>query len=227
VSEMSNEAQDRILNVIKETPAYYSILLDLNGKGCVVVGGGQVAERKIAALLEAKANVTVISTCITPVISEWVAKGQLKGIIDGYDSQYSTEAFLVIAATNSNEVNERVYLDATARGQLINRADCPAQSNFIVPAVVRRGMLSIAVSTSGASPSLAAEISQKLEQEYGKEYELYVDFLGDFRLLVQERIDDPQQRRRILKQVLELDVLASIRKGSFNKEQWLGQLLGE
>jgi precorrin-2 dehydrogenase/sirohydrochlorin ferrochelatase len=108
---------------------------------------------------------------------------------------------------------------------LVNRADCPEQSNFIVPAVVRRGMLSIAVSTYGASPALAAEIRQKLEHDYGEEYELYVDFLGEFRSLVQERVEDSQQRRRILKKVLEQDILASIREGSFNKEQWLGQML--
>jgi precorrin-2 dehydrogenase/sirohydrochlorin ferrochelatase len=223
---MSGESQDKSeLNLIKETPAYYAILLDLNEKGCVVVGGGQVAERKIAAMLEAKAIVTVISPCISPVISAWVAEGQLKVILDGYDSLYCKEAFLVIAATNSSEVNERVYVDATARGQLINRADCPKQSNFIVPAVVRRGMLSITVSTSGASPALAAEIRQKLEHDYGEEYELYVDFLGEFRSLVQERVEDSQQRRRILKKVLEQDILASIREGSFNKEQWLGQML--
>jgi precorrin-2 dehydrogenase/sirohydrochlorin ferrochelatase len=103
---MSGESQGRNeLKVIKETPAYYAILLNLNGKGCVVVGGGHVAERKIAALLEARADVTVISPCITPVISAWVAERQLKVILDGYNSQYSMEAFLVIAAPNCSEVN--------------------------------------------------------------------------------------------------------------------------
>jgi precorrin-2 dehydrogenase/sirohydrochlorin ferrochelatase len=207
--------------------AYYAILLDLDGKGCVIVGGGRVAERKIAALLEANAYVTVISPEVTPVISKWMEQGQLKGILDVYDSQYSMEAFLVIAATDSAEVNERVYIDAIARGQLINRVDCQEQSNFIVPALVRRGKLSIAVSTSGASPSLAAEIRQKLEHEYGEEYELYVNFLGELRSLVQEQVKDSQERKRILKEVLELDVLASIRDGSFNKEQFLEQLLEE
>jgi hypothetical protein len=105
-------------------------------------------------------------------------KGKLKGILEEYDSQYSMDAFLVFAATNSSEVNERVYIDAAARGQLINRTDCPEQSNFIVPAVVRRGMLSIAVSTSGASPSLAVEISQKLEQEYDKLFLLQLATIG-------------------------------------------------
>jgi precorrin-2 dehydrogenase/sirohydrochlorin ferrochelatase len=211
----------------KSSLSYYAILLDLNGKECVVVGGGRVAERKIAALLEAEASVTVISPYVTPVLSDWIEKGQLKGILAGYDSQYSMEAYLVIAATDSAEVNERVYLDAVARGQLINRVDCPEQSNFIVPAMVRRGKLSIAVSTSGASPSLAAEIRQKLDREYGEEYELYVDFLGELRLLVQQQVKDSQERKRILKEVLELDVLATIRNGSFNKEQLLEQLIGK
>lgn len=206
-------------------PDYYPIWLDLAGKSCFVVGGGAVAERRIAALLKANAEVTVISPELTPAISEWLDKGQLQGILVGYDSQYSSDAFLVIAATSSAEVNKQVYGDATARGQLINRADCPEQSNFVVPAVIRRGKLIIAVSTSGASPSLAVEIRDKLEQEYGDEYERYVDFLGELRLRVQQRIEDLPLRRKILKEVLELDVLAMIRNGSFDKEAWLERLL--
>ncbi|QGQ95367.1 bifunctional precorrin-2 dehydrogenase/sirohydrochlorin ferrochelatase [Paenibacillus psychroresistens] len=209
-----------------DNSTYYPILLNLNGKSCVVVGGGRVAERKIAALLEAKAKVTVISPEVTPIISEWLAMGKLEGIMEGYDSQYSSDAYLVIAATDSTEVNECVYIDSAARGQLINRVDCPEQSNFIVPAVVRRGKLSIAVSTDGASPLLAVEIRQKLEQEYGEEYELYLDFLGELRLLVQDQVLEAQERKRILKTVLELDVLGSIRNGSFNKMRLFEKLLG-
>jgi precorrin-2 dehydrogenase / sirohydrochlorin ferrochelatase len=207
--------------------SYYPIWLDLKGKSCVVVGGGQIAERKIIALLEAEADVTVISPLVTPVITEWIEKGQVKGILKGYGSQYSTNAFLVIAATNLTDINEQVYADANARGQLVNRVDSPEHGNFIMPAVIRRGKLSLAISTSGASPALAAEIRQKLGNEYGKEYESYVDFLGELRLLVQEQVDDSQQRKRILKEVLEMDILTSIREGSFDKEMWLRRLLGE
>ncbi|MEX2461248.1 MAG: bifunctional precorrin-2 dehydrogenase/sirohydrochlorin ferrochelatase [Paenibacillaceae bacterium] len=206
---------------------YYPIWLDLKGKSCVVVGGGQLAERRVASLIEAQADVTVISPEVTPIISEWLEKEQVKSILIGYDSQYSSEAYLVIAATNSTQVNEQVYRDARGRGQLINRVDCPEQSNFIVPAVIRRGKLAIAVSTSGASPSLAGEIRQKLEMTYGEEYETYVDFLAELRLLVQERIAHPMQRRRIMKEVLELDMLTSIREGTFDKEQWLARLVEE
>jgi precorrin-2 dehydrogenase/sirohydrochlorin ferrochelatase len=208
-------------------PPYYPIWFELNGRICIVVGGGHVAERKIAGLLDAQADVTVISPKTTLAITEWMEKGRVKGILASYDSKYSSEAFLIIAATNSTKVNEQVYRDARDRGQLINRVDCPEQSNFIVPAVVRRGKLAIAVSTSGASPSLAGEIRQRLEMTYGEEYESYVDFLGELRLLVQEQIADPIQRRRILKEVLELDILTSIREGTFVKQQWLTRLLGE
>lgn len=208
-----------------DTPDYYPVWLDLTGKSCVVVGGGAVAERKIAGLMNANAAITVISPEITAVIAEWLDKGRLKGILAGYDPQYSSEAFLVIAATDSSVVNNQVYEDAAARGQLINRVDCPEQSHFIVPAIVRRGKLVIAVSTSGASPSLAGEIRDKLEQAYGEEYESYVDFLGELRLRVQQRIVEPAARRKILKKVLELDILAWIREGSFDKEAWLDGLL--
>ena len=219
------DSEDGAISDRVMTPIYYPIWLDLSGKRCVVVGGGSVAERKIAALLNSNAYVIVISPVITPAISEWIDKGQLEGILEGYDSQYSMDAFLVIAATSSTKVNEQVYEDAVARGQLINRVDCPEQSNFIVPAVIRRGKLTMAVSTSGASPSLAGEIRHKLEQEYGHEYEPYLDFLSELRLLVQQRIADPMQRRKILKEVLALDILAWIREGSFEKDVWLKRLL--
>lgn len=219
------DSEDGAISDRVMTPIYYPIWLDLSGKRCVVVGGGSVAERKIAALLNSNAYVIVISPVITPAISEWIDKGQLEGILEGYDSQYSMDAFLVIAATSSTKVNEQVYEDAVARGQLINRVDCPEQSNFIVPAVIRRGKLTMAVSTSGASPSLAGEVRHKLEQEYGHEYEPYLDFLSELRLLVQQRIADPTQRRKILKEVLALDILAWIREGSFEKDVWLKRLL--
>jgi len=219
------DSEDGAISDRVMTPIYYPIWLDLSGKRCVVVGGGSVAERKIAALLNSNAYVIVISPVITPAISEWIDKGQLEGILEGYDSQHSMDAFLVIAATSSTKVNEQVYEDAVARGQLINRVDCPEQSNFIVPAVIRRGKLTMAVSTSGASPSLAGEVRHKLEQEYGHEYEPYLDFLSELRLLVQQRIADPMQRRKILKEVLALDILAWIREGSFEKDVWLKRLL--
>jgi len=209
------------------SPDYYPVWLDLTAKSCIVVGGGAVAERRIAGLLDVKANVTVISPEVTVLIAEWINKGQLQGILAGYDSEYSRDAFLVIAATNSTDVNEQIYTDAEARGQLINRVDCPEQSNFIVPAVVRRGKLAIAVSTSGASPSLAGEIRDKLEQDYGFEYESYVDFLGELRLRVQQQFDDPSARRKILKKVLKLDVLTWIREGSFDQEAWLERLMND
>jgi precorrin-2 dehydrogenase/sirohydrochlorin ferrochelatase len=204
--------------------AYYPIWLDLNGKSCLVVGGGPIAERKIASLLEAKADVTVISLQITHTINEWMQQGLVKVLLKAYDPKDGLNRFLVIAATDVKEVNEQVYRDANAREQLINRVDHPAQSNFILPAVIRRGKLAIAISTSGASPALAAEIRQKLECDYGVEYERYVEFLGELRLLVKQRVKDPQERGRILKEVLALDILASIREGAFRKELWLAEV---
>jgi precorrin-2 dehydrogenase/sirohydrochlorin ferrochelatase len=203
---------------------YYPIWLDLKKKSCLVVGGGLVAERKIASLLATKAEVTVISLKITQAITQWMEQGLVKVLLKAYDPEDGLNRFLVIAATDVKEVNEQVYRDASARGQLINRVDHPEQGNFILPALIRRGKLAIAVSTSGASPSLAAEIRQKLENEYGVEYEQYVEFLGELRLLVQQRIADPQERRRILKEVLELDILAAIRAGVFQKEIWFAEI---
>jgi precorrin-2 dehydrogenase/sirohydrochlorin ferrochelatase len=214
-------AQGKLAGATRSEAAYFPIWVNLNNKSCVVVGGGQVAERRIASLLAANAQVIVVSPEVTPTIAEWIAEGRLDGLKKYYASGDCLGMFLIIAATNSAEVNAQVYCDALEQGQLINRVDSPERSNFIVPAVVRRGKLAIAVSTSGASPALAAQIRQKLEQEYGWEYEIYLDFLAELRWLAQERIVDPVERRTVLKKALQLNLLKAIRDGAFQKERWI------
>ncbi|MDB5052495.1 MAG: siroheme synthase [Bacilli bacterium] len=206
---------------------YYPMWVDLSARNCVVVGGGLVAERKIASLLAAKAFVRVVSPEVTEIIADWIHQSAVTGVRKNYESGDGDEAFLVIAATNSAVVNEQIYQDCLASGQLINRVDHPEKGNFIVPAIVHRGKLAIAVSTSGASPALAAEICNKLEGEYGLEYEVYLDFLAEFRLLVKAEIHDAAQRRRILQEVLQSEALAWIRNGEFalHKDKLVKQLL--
>jgi precorrin-2 dehydrogenase/sirohydrochlorin ferrochelatase len=215
------DARGQRAEASRSEAGYFPIWVNLNHKSCVVVGGGQVAERRIASLLAANAQVTVVSPEVTPAIAQWIAEGRLEGLKKRYASGDGSGAFLIIAATNAAEVNEQVYCDAMEQGQLVNRVDRPERSNFIVPAVVRRGKLAIAVSTSGASPALAAQIIRKLEQAYGWEYELYLDFLAEVRQLAQERIADPVERRLVLMKALQLKALEAIRDGVFQKERWI------
>lgn len=202
---------------------YFPILVDVKGKRCLVVGGGQVAERRIASLLEAKAQIVVISPAFSAQIDAWLRDGLIKGERRSYASGDNAGAFLVLAATDSPEVNDLVCRDASRCGQLINMCERPELGSFIVPSTIRRGRLLISVSTSGASPTVAASIRRQIEADYGDEYEIYLDFLSEFRLKVQELVKDTNQRHEWLRAVLRLNVLEKIRSGEF--EDWKRDLL--
>lgn len=199
----------------EEPQAPYPLMLDLRGRRCVVVGGGRVAERKTAALLAAGADVTVVSPEVTTAIAAWERDGRLRTERRAYAAGDTRDALLVFAATDDAAVNERIGQEAAALGQLVNVADRPELCSFAVPAAMRRGKLTIAVSTSGASPSAAAAIARELDAAYGDEYAAYIDFLSELRELARARVADPQERRELLQAAAEADVLACIRRGTF------------
>lgn len=204
--------------------AYYPMIVDLTGRRCVVAGGGPVAERKIAALLDTQASVVAISPGFTEQITAWIQEHRVEGIARKYVSPDADNAFLLIAATDDERVNVQVHQDAVERKQLVNVADRPELCSFIVPAVVRRGKLLIAVSTSGASPSAALQIRNEMEAAYGVEYEIYLDFLSEFRLKVQQVVKDTKHRRQLFKDILQVDLLHKIRSGEF--ERFTSDVLG-
>jgi precorrin-2 dehydrogenase/sirohydrochlorin ferrochelatase len=150
--------------------AYPLVLNDLVVRRCVVVGGGQVAERKIHGLLDAGALPQVISPSLTEQLGAWADAGQVHHIARGYEPGDLAGASLVFAATNDAVLNRRVAEDARHAGALVNLADDGAASDFSTPATVRRGDLLLTISTAGASPILAAHIRRELEQYYGTEY---------------------------------------------------------
>jgi precorrin-2 dehydrogenase/sirohydrochlorin ferrochelatase len=195
--------------------SYYSMIVDLTGKRCVVIGGGMVAERKIRALLETSALVSVVSPTFTPPIAKWTESGLVGGQQREYRRGDIEDAFLIIAATNNPDVNYQVYLDGKQQNQLVNIADRPELSNFIVPAALCRGKLIISVSTSGAIPSAAVAIRNEIEHNYGEDYEKFVDFLSDFRVEVKRVILDMSEREHIFKEAAKLDILHMLRTGTF------------
>lgn len=159
----------------------YLVNLLLEGKVAVVVGGGKVAERKVADLLGAGAMVTVVAHEPGAQIRR-LAEQKL---IDGYWREYSKTdlygAYLAIAATDDEAVNRQVYKDAQAMGVLVNVVDRPALCNFTVPASVRRGDLTIAVATNGQCPALSGVLREELECRYGEEYGELVRLMADLR----------------------------------------------
>jgi precorrin-2 dehydrogenase / sirohydrochlorin ferrochelatase len=194
---------------------YYPVMLDVSGKAILIVGGGKVAQRKVDSLLEAGAQVTVIALELSAKLMAQEAKGVIAVKIRAYLPGDSAGFALVIAATDQPEVNAAVEEEAKSHGAWVNVTDRPDLSSFIVPAVVRRGKLVLSVSTGGASPSVARSIARELEAAYGAEYEIYLDFLGEFRLKVQSCVKDIDTRRRIFKRALDWDILGKIRNGSF------------
>jgi precorrin-2 dehydrogenase/sirohydrochlorin ferrochelatase len=193
----------------------YSMWVDLTNKRCLVVGGGEVAERKISALLDASAIVTVVSPKFTLGINALLDEGRVQGICKKYESKDAEDAFLIIAATDVKAVNLNVFRDAAARNQLVNIVDEPGLSSFTNASTFSRGKLQISVSTLGASPSLARQICKDLEHQYGREYEVYLDFLHEYRMKVKENVSDPVHRQRLYKEMMQEDILHMIRTGEF------------
>jgi len=160
---------------------YYPVFLDIKGRPCLVVGGGTVAERKVFSLLAAGANVTVMSPKATRGLAELARQGRITLLKKAF-TQGSLKGFvLCFAATGSAGVNEAVWHEAQKLGVPVNVVDDPAHCSFIVPSVVDRGALTIAISTSGKSPALARSIRLKLEDAIGEEYGPLVEVLGAVR----------------------------------------------
>lgn len=177
---------------------YYPISLDINGRQCVVVGAGAVALRKAEGLLKAGAAVTVIGVAISPGIKAMAGAGRINLVRRRYSKGDLKAAFLAVCATDSAVVNKAVYDEAAALGILVNCVDAPDYCNFIVPAVVERGGLVIAVSTSGMCPGLAAGIRAEIEAVYGPEYGIFLEIIGAARRkLLKSRIRCDKKERVI------------------------------
>lgn len=193
--------------------AYYPVYLDLAGRPCVVIGGGKVAERKVATLLKYGADVTVIAPEVTPAIEESVEAEQVIVERRGYVRGDLAGAFVVICATDSEEVNRAVYSEAEEMGVLVNVVDVPQLCNFIVPSIVRRGGLQIAISTGGAAPAVAKRVRKRLQEEFGEEWGPYVALLGELRALAMSEIEDDAQRKAFFERVADSDLLARFTRG--------------
>jgi precorrin-2 dehydrogenase / sirohydrochlorin ferrochelatase len=188
--------------------SYYPIMLKLAGKKVVVVGGGRVAERKISGLIATKANITVIAPEISLELQLFVKTGEIEWLAKIFSDEDIEGAFLVFAATNDRELNQKIK-DATEANSLITIADDPEESDFHVPAKVQRGRLTVAVSTGGASPTLARKIRSQLEQEFDERYEDYLNFLLAARQQILQEVKDPSLKSKLLNQIVTPQFLNS------------------
>lgn len=160
---------------------YPICLIDLENKKSIVVGGGKIAQRKTIGLLEAAASVTIISPDLEPELQKFVEQGLINWNQRKYIQGDLQDAFLVIAATDNSNVNQEIWEEATRLGCLINVVDDPSHSNFILPAVVKRGELQIAISTGGSSPALARRLREMLDAIITPEYQELAEILAELR----------------------------------------------
>jgi siroheme synthase-like protein len=159
-----------------------------------------VAERKVEALLEVGASVTVVSPLLTERLVSRVTEGAVRHVARAYRSEDLAGPALAFVATDDRAVNAQVFRDARARGVWVNAADDPARCDFILPAVVRRGDLTIAIATGGASPALSRAIREELEAYFPDHYATLVQIVGEVRreLRRRARVPDPDEWRRAL-----------------------------
>ena len=163
---------------------YYPIFLDIRGKICVIIGGGEVAARKAERLLDCGAKVLVISPKLSPALTALKEKDIISHVATSYSGDLINGAALVIGATDDEKTNAQISLDARRQGIPVNIVDDPKRCDFILPSIVQRGDLVITVGTGGKSPALARHLREELEVKYGKEYEILLNILGGLRVIM-------------------------------------------
>jgi precorrin-2 dehydrogenase/sirohydrochlorin ferrochelatase len=178
---------------------FFPMMVKLEGRKCVVVGAGVIAEEKIAGLLPHLPRVTVVSPQATNKIQKQAQAGILTWKQRRFAAKDIAGVFLAIAATDSPAVNAAVFRACTARGVLCNSVDDPPNCDFFYPAVVRRGALQIAISTNGRSPALASRLRRELEQQFGPEWADWVEYIGTTRnQILSEPMPPAEKRERLL-----------------------------
>jgi len=192
---------------------YYPVFLDVRERPCVVVGGGVVAERKAIALFDAGADLSIVSPSLTPALAELAGKGKITHRPKTFEEQDLAGAYLVIAATNDPAVNEAVARVCRKNGTLVNVATSPDEGTFVVPSVVERGDLLIAISTCGGSPALARKVREDLERAYGPEYGVFLEKMANLRRRLLHDVADENVRRKVYQAVVDSDVLYLLKAG--------------
>jgi siroheme synthase-like protein len=192
---------------------YPVFLIGLERRRSIVIGPGAEAERKIDGLLDCGAAVTVIAPESTPHVRELARRGRLTWLERDYAEGDLAGAFLVIATGDDPARNERIFREAQERGVLINVMDDTAHCTFIAGSVVRRGPLTVAISTGGSAPALAVRLRERLERELGAEYGDFLGLMSSLREPLARRYPEFATRRRLWYRLVDSDLLEQLRAG--------------
>ena len=198
-----------------DTP-FYIACLKLKGRRCVVVGGGEIGLEKVEGLLACDGDVTLISPEAVPELQRLAAEGSITWERREYAGREDLDkVFIVIACTDSTDLNIRVYEDAEERAMLVNIVDVPPLCNFILPAIVRTGPLAIAISTAGASPALAKRMKREISELFGEEYARLAVLLNDARGWAKGTLPTYQDRKEFFEGIVngDPDPIELVREG--------------
>lgn len=192
---------------------YYTLCLDIEGKPCVVTGGGDVSRRKAAALSDAGAAVTVVAPEVDPVLDYMASQGEIQWKKKEFEPADLEGAYLAVAATNQRETNKRIGDLCRDKGILCNIVDEPDEGSYIVPTTIERGPLTIAIGTSGISPMLASSIRQELEMAYGDEFGDFLEMMAPLREAVLNEFPSQQKRAKIFEKMVSSRAVSMLRSG--------------
>jgi precorrin-2 dehydrogenase / sirohydrochlorin ferrochelatase len=197
-----------------DTP-FYIACLKLTGRRCVVVGGGEIGLEKVEGLLACDGDVTLVAPEAVPELQELAREGSIRWEQREYEPSDLEGTFMVIASTDSTEVNIKVFEDAERRAMLVNVVDVPPLCNFILPAILRTGPLAIAISTAGASPALAKRMKAEVAELFGEEYATLAILLNDVRGWAKGTLPTYQDRKEFFESIVngEPDPIALLRAG--------------
>ncbi|MGI6435191.1 MAG: precorrin-2 dehydrogenase/sirohydrochlorin ferrochelatase family protein [Syntrophomonadaceae bacterium] len=195
----------------------FPIFLNLQDKTCLLIGGGVVAERKIATLLEYGTRVRIVSKAITAQIEQWHRENRVEIALRDFCEEDLEGVFLVFAATNDSDVNRKVSQCCREKEILVNVVEHPEQGDFFVPSILRRDDLTVAISTAGKSPAFARRLRRELEAIITPAYGEFVDLLGEVRRCLQEQVPDIRRRKQILESLVYSDILDLIQVGDKDK----------
>ncbi len=197
----------------------FPMFMKLEDRSCLVVGAGTIGEPKISSLIEAGASVRVVALHATAAVTKWAEAGAITWEARAFNNADLDGTFLVIAATNSRDLNAAIFHEARQRNILCNVVDDPEYCDFYYPAVVRRGDLQIAISTNGQSPALAQRIRRELEIQFGPEYDQWLKELGQTRQQLFASNIDPEQRRRMLHELASREAFKKAQATELNTEE--------
>ncbi|MHC1744684.1 MAG: bifunctional precorrin-2 dehydrogenase/sirohydrochlorin ferrochelatase [Syntrophobacteraceae bacterium] len=191
-----------------EDQLFYPMFVSLDGRVCLVVGGGSVGERKVRSLLQCRATVRLVAERLSPWIEEQARSGAIEHVGLHFEPQHMDGADLVFAVTNDRDLNRRMAEEAQRRRLWCNMATDPDRGSFIVPSVFRRGPLTVAFSTGGLSPALAKGIREQFEHQFDVNWELFMRLLGRLRQAVQRKGLDTEENQKIFRDLAALPVPA-------------------